>query len=198
MITLTTEQAQQIEEALHNTGNALMVISAGRNLRQLYGEMRDDAVERCNKALAAIRAARAQEQAKQEPVIRNPTAAEVCAYRDEHCVTMAAAKSALISERALQIKVIDQAPVAEVILRYQPNGFGCTEECKDIVFFSDIDSGTKLYAAPVRTKDLTDDVCDEIIKSAENKVGVSTNGWDCVDPRFIVRAVIAALKEKNK
>jgi len=54
------------------------------------------------------------------------------------------------------------------------------------------------YAAPVRTKDLTDDVCDEIIKSAENKVGVSTNGWDCVDPRFIVRAVIAADREKNK
>jgi len=63
----TTEALKLAEEALLNTGNALMVISAGRNLRQLYGEMRDDAVERCNKALAAIREALA-EQEKQEPV----------------------------------------------------------------------------------------------------------------------------------
>jgi len=58
----TTAALNLAEEALLNTGNALMVISAGRNLRQLYGEMRDDAVERCNKALVAIREALAEQE----------------------------------------------------------------------------------------------------------------------------------------
>ena len=56
-----------------------------------------------------------------------------------------------------------------------------------------------LYTAPqpVKEVELTDDVCDAIVKSAGEKCGISHNGWDCIDPRFIVRAVIAAHKEKN-
>ena len=68
MITLTEEQAHQIEEALHNVGNALMCLTTTRKLRQMYQEMRDDAVDGCNKALSTIRAARTQKQAEQAPV----------------------------------------------------------------------------------------------------------------------------------
>ena len=49
--------------------------------------------------------------------------------------------------------------------------------------------GTKLYAAPVRTKDLTDDEIDAFIDRA----------WDKqMSMPEIIRAVIAADREKNK
>ena len=56
----TTEALKLAEEALYNTGNALMCLTTTRNLRPMYQEMRDDAVEGCNKALAAIREALAE------------------------------------------------------------------------------------------------------------------------------------------
>ena len=46
-------------------------------------------------------------------------------------------------------------------------------------------TGTKLYAAPVRTKDLTDAFINELHKDAQ-------------DPISFARAVIAADREKNK
>lgn len=60
---------QQALEALRNVGNALMVIAAGRNLRQLYGEMRDDAVNGANKAITALREALAHSGEANEMVI---------------------------------------------------------------------------------------------------------------------------------
>jgi len=63
----TTEALKLAEEALYNTGNALMCLTTTRNLRPMYQEMRDDATEGCNKALAAIREAKAELE-KQEPV----------------------------------------------------------------------------------------------------------------------------------
>ena len=57
MITLTTEQAQQIEEALEF---AIRFFDVDHNTRWIDGEQ----------CLASIRAARAQEQAEQEQVKR--------------------------------------------------------------------------------------------------------------------------------
>ena len=119
MITLTAEQAQQIEEALVAMCNSL--------------ELPEDSVQ----ALATIRAARAQEQAEQEPV-------GYFAYDEEH-------------------------DIWEELTG--PNAPGATP----------------LYAAPVRTKDLTDDEIDEIYQAA--KTG------NLLELR---RAVIAAYKEKNR
>ena len=68
----------------------------------------------------------------------------------------ALADSAASSSEALAEQA-EQKPVAEVVLRNQTVGFGRTEERKDIQFLADVDVGTKLYAAPVRTKDLTDE-----------------------------------------
>ena len=107
-------------------------------------------------------------------------------------------------------------PVAEVVLRNQTVGFGRTEERKDVMFLADVDVGTKLYAksqqqaeqepvcidwdtktdepiigyaAPVRTKDLT----DKQIEKVWNK-----NGGYMGMPIDFARAVIAADREKNQ
>ena len=60
------------------------------------------------------------------------------------------------------------------------------------VLVAGVPIGTKLYAAPVRTKDLTDEEIMDLVRD------------ECVDmrwpstPLFIARAVIAADREKNK
>ena len=144
MITLTTEQAQQIEEAL---------LRVEQNAEECMGDdgmvmvVPLDLYNELTEALSIIRAARAQEQAEQEPV-------------------------------------------AEVVLRSHKVGFGRTEERKDIVFLADVEVGTNLYAAPVRTKDLTD---DEISK-LRHKIDWTAE-WSYVN---FARAVIAADREKNK
>ena len=79
----------------------------------------------------------------------------------------------------------EQEPVAEVVLRKQTVGFGRTEERKDVMFLADVGVGTKLYAAPVRTKDLTDDEIKEIWSFGNGAI-------------YFARAVIAADREKNK
>lgn len=57
------------------------------------------------------------------------------------------------------------------------------------VLVAGVPIGTKLYAAPVRTKDLTDDEIDALIDRA----------WDKqMSMPEIIRAVIAADREKNK
>ena len=79
----------------------------------------------------------------------------------------------------------EQEPVAEVVLRNQTVGFGRTEERKDIHFLAEVDVGTKLYAAHVRTKNLTDDEIE--------------NAWlSELDWLSGCHAVIAADREKNK
>ena len=59
------------------------------------------------------------------------------------------------------------------------------------VLIAGIPIGTKLYAAPVRTKDLTD---DELMDLARNEGAML---FDCEKIDF-ARAVIAADREKNK
>jgi len=67
MITLTTEQAQQIEEALSGW----------------TGSLDEQAVVKIDEALATIRAARAQERAEQELVDGLNTALEALVYHTE-------------------------------------------------------------------------------------------------------------------
>jgi len=63
---------------------------------------------------------------------------------------------------------------------------------KDVAFTKHVEVGTDLYAAPVRTKDLTDDEIMDLVRD------------ECVDmrwpstPLFIARAVIAADRRKNR
>ena len=98
-------------------------------------------------------------------------------------------KKAAAIEKA-KMRKAEREPVAEVVLRSHKVGFGRTEERKDIVFLADVEVGTKLYAAPVRTKDLTDDEIDRIwLKMPEKD--------EFEDVHWFARAVIAADREKN-
>ena len=124
MITLTTEQAQQIEEALVNLCNSIQLPTSDV------------------KALATIRAARAQEQAEQEPVG--------------------------------VVETSDEWGVAGVVA-------------------AGTSVGTKLYAAPVRTKDLTNDELQPFLDEWWNLPCDTAH-----DVKKIFRAVIAADRSKNK
>ena len=130
MVALTTEQAQQIEEALvfYDTE-----------------ELRDE-------ALATIRAAKAQEQAEQEQAEQ---------------------------EQA------EQEPVGEVVM--ESMGVGDAQIVRFRMNGRIPPVGTKLYAAPVRTKDLPD---DEVAKAY-----MECTGGDIIAR---CRAVIAADREKNR
>ena len=119
---------QQALEALRNVGNTVKYLIVGNSMSQMYGEMRDKAVNEANKAITALREALA-EQAEQEPV----------------------------------------AWVGK-------GGFNTCGE------------GQPLYAAHVRTKDLT----DKQIEKVWNK-----NGGYMGMPIDFARGVIAADREKN-
>ena len=129
MIILTAEQAQQIEEALialHLSGNTSTGV-------KIYFD-----------ALTTIRAARAQEQAEQEPV------GECEVYIGEN------GEANFDSFRF-------------TLPKHFPSG------------------SYKLYAHPVRTKDLTDDEIAQAVGSLLDEVYLAD-----------FRAVIAADREKNK
>ena len=87
-------------------------------------------------------------------------------------------------------KLAEQEPVAEVIVR--PLRGDQSQPTTDIKWLQKPTTG-KLYAAPARTKDLTDDEIHDVFKSL---------GFSLADPRTedfsVARAVIAAYKEKNK
>ena len=81
----------------------------------------------------------------------------------------------------------EQEPVAVVEITY-----GREPECYVTGNIDDFPEGVfKLYAAPVRTKDLTDDEIVDVM----NKIYGDT--WT-EQERELARAVIAAYKEKNK
>ena len=101
-----------------------------------------------------------------------------------------AEKIAMSGVYEVPVEQAEQEPVAEVVLRSHKVGFGRTEERKDIVFLADVEVGTKLYAAPVRTKDLTDEEIYDI--------GDSLNKYLTTFFCDFARAVIAADREKNK
>ena len=81
----------------------------------------------------------------------------------------------------------EQKPVAVVEITY-----GREPECYVTGNIDDFPEGVfKLYAAPVRTKDLTDDeIADKV-----SQYGLSDYVFQAMD---MCRAVIAAFKEKNK
>lgn len=169
-ITLTEEQARQIEDALKF--NARMCDIEG------------------TKALAIIRAARAQEQEGREwgdetdPVIgdksqwkRRPTPLKketqpIGVVAQNGCISWRAGQEPLPPRTKLYttlIEPVEQEPVAEVVLRNQIIGFGRTDERKDIKFLADVDIGSKLYSVPVRTKDLTSEDIDDAYEAAGKK-----------------------------
>jgi hypothetical protein len=155
MITLTTEQAQQIEEALDTA----------------YGLAESGWAEhKYATALATIRAARAQGQAEQEPVaIADGTFNHNCPIGTPLY--------------AAPIEPVKQEPVAWVAEDVCDGQF--INGRKRRIWWECIEgAGTPLYAAPVRTKDLTDDEIDRIACNVSHKE--------------FARAVIAADREKNK
>ena len=140
---LTAEQAQQIEEALialHLSGNTFTGV-------KIYFD-----------ALTTIRAARAQEQAEQEPM--------AWAYCPE---------------------------CGSFDVRYEEGSHKQCARCFQ-EWYSDVDySGVvqqnlnRLYVAPLRTKDLTDEEIAQAVGSPLDEVYLAD-----------FRAVIAKFKEKNK
>ena len=136
--------------------------------------------ERANKALAAIREALADQ-------FRDATKM-VAEHKCGGCAKTAADGWALYCvecwEKAEPVK---QEPVAVVEITY-----GREPECYVTGNINDFPEGVfKLYAAPVRTKDLTgQDLCDL-------EVSVDWKG-DSHEFEAIVKAAIAKYKEKNK
>ena len=97
-------------------------------------------------------------------------------------------KKAAAIEKA-KMRKAEQEPVAVVEITY-----GREPECYVTGNIDDFPEGVfKLYAAPARTKDLTDGEIHDVFKSL---------GFSLADPLTedfsVARAVIAAYKEKNK
>ena len=165
MITLTTEQAQQIEEAL--------VATLKNN---------DYWLEKCTGALDTIRAARAQEQAEQEPGFYGRAAARLSQrvkeleleqsgkWRDHVEHRMLTWKTSHMNESGDQLSLkdfMDEHILDDLI------DFVCDE-----------------YTA--RTKDLTDDEIEWLVVD-------TLETWNSKDTmKDFARAVIAADREKNK
>ena len=95
-------------------------------------------------------------------------------------------KKAAAIEKA-KMRKAEQEPVGYVYMKDFLN-----VSTKDVAFTKHVEVGTDLYAAPVRTKDLTDDEIMDLVRD------------ECVDmrwpstPLFIARAVIAADRRKNR
>jgi hypothetical protein len=86
----------------------------------------------------------------------------------------------------------EQEPVG-VVRWFERQSFGLnTEMVCDAELEVDLPEGTKLYAAPVRTKDLTD---EEIMKINVDTASIVPT---CDRQFHFARAVIAADREKNK
>lgn len=189
MIYLTTEQAQQIEEALMVATTPL-------------------AVDRQTvlKAMATIRAAKAQEQAEQEPVMdyerlnalrdgeQNGAEDAYFFVRPENDTPTLRKMFCQGFERGFHkgikysdpVEPVKQEPVALVFV----NRHGDVE-ITDYTLWQLERGHYKLYTAPVRTKDLTgQDLCDL-------EIAVGWKG-DSHDFEVIVKTVIAADRELNK
>ena len=168
MITLTTEQAQQIEEALKLA------------IRTSYSEHNNIKFEA---SLATIRAARAQEQAEQEPVaevIVRPLRGDQSQLTTDIKWLQKPTTGKLY---AAPVEPVEQEPVAWIeIERGIPMFVRFADKYKP-----NCDGFIPLYDAPVRTKDLTDDEIEAIM----------VEQGDLRTTAF-ARAVIAADREKNK
>ena len=128
MTTLTTEQAQQIEESLARISDKRNTHFAG------------DAQVVAGEALAIIQAARAQ-----EPITTPDVCGEVCA-RAKLCY---GCNKDLEEANAKYVEQAEQEPVAWMSLNKERLEFSR----KDTVYGSHT---IPLYASPVRTKDLMD------------------------------------------
>ena len=170
MITLTTEQAQQIEKSL----SGWKEYDAWTD-QQMWNN--DD-----EKALVTIRAARAQEQAEQEPVgvigwaANIPNTMEEVHWEDE-CPPIGT------TLYAAPVQQLEQEPVAIV------DEIGLCLDGRPIFnAVGKVKVGQKLYAAPVHTTDLTDEEINALIDKS----------WiELMTIKEFVRAVIAADREKN-
>ena len=190
MITLTTEQAQQIEEALVNLCNSIQLPTSDV------------------KALSTIRAARAQEQAEQEPVAlpNFPEAISLSdldyaqhekpdGWDDGHFKTWQDLQVCQRNKTALfkYAKQLRELLLNSQHLSQKPVGcfYGVADHIGNVVRLDiEIPIGTKLYAAPARTKELTADEIEEFY----------TRIWSGGKKSMFAfaRAVIAADREKNK
>ena len=200
---------QQALEALRNVGNTVKYLIVGNSMSQMYGEMRDKAVNEANKAITALREALA-EQAEQKPVSPyKPLPEEIWSKPFSSGAVSVPAQQAEPPVRTkdynpdvifnddgtfsltlpdgdeLRIIPPQQEPTAEV----SEEGYAWG---KDGI----LPAGSLLYAAPVRTKDLTDDEILEITKRFALGIAFPVDG--VTTPEMFARAVIAADREKNK
>ena len=217
MITLTTEQAQQIEEVLEELcGSIDFYNKYGPDWTHKDGtesfnvSVLLDRADDISKAIIALREALA-EQAEQEPVKRFTSDDVKVAFENGYAAAMSVADIAKEVEQEpvaytnsdqlgyLKDHLYENAPMAmwskpfderiNVPLYAAPVQQAEQEPVAiaDGTFNHNCPLGTPLYAAPVRTKDLTDEEVDEI---PFNRVSD--------DPLLeYARAVIAAYKAKQ-
>ena len=194
MITLTAEQAQQIEEALVFIP-ALMSDSKGVAGYHLNGEIADwdefDEVNMVHQALATIRAARSQAQ---EPVAANcpKCKSEIShwSWCPDFVQPVSQKQEPLMDyERINALREGEQNGAEDAYFFVRPENDTPTLRkmfCQG--FERGFHKGLK-YAAPARTKDLTDDEIVEIMKQPFNQREYLEQ---------FARAVIAAYREKNR
>ena len=96
---------------------------------------------------------------------------------------------ALAAIREALAEPVKQEPVGEVVLERM--GVGDAQIVRFQMYGKIPPVGTKLYAAPVRTKDLTDDEIEAVWIKTINSGTITVS-------RSFARAVITAFKEKNK
>ena len=129
-----------------------------------------------DKAVGSLREALA-EQAEQEPILLSPSCAERgCACFDDRV------DGEPVTAYLAPVQPVKQEPVAWM------NTNGAVNKLRE--------AGWAMNAAPVRTKDLTDDEILEITKRFALGIAFPVNG--VTTPEMFARAVIAADREKNK
>ena len=97
-----------------------------------------------------------------------------------------------LTQIAARHKQAEQEPVAWALTSENGEVLDCISHTYKVTQPCTVDYGEPLYAAPVRTKDLTD---DEIMKINVDTAGIVPT---CDRQFHFARAVIAADREKNK
>ena len=150
----------------------------------------EDIVEILERFAALVAAHEREKQAKQEPVAK---------FLDDNLVV----ENEWIDSKSYRILEIREEELIRLMNLYashhvqEPVGYVYEKDVagigmrKDVQFTKHVEVGTDLYAAPVHTKDLTD---DEILLELGLHEDNSFSRQAIID----ARAVIAAYKEKNK
>jgi len=172
---------------LRNVGNTVKYLIVGNSMSQMYGEMRDKAVNEANKAITALRDALAEQALQKlsdfhQSIEQVPTIADL-----DSDVGEKPTKEELAD---VLVPWYDRVDSTNALAEQEPIYISesCAERGCACHYSVEVDGEpVAVYSTPVRTKDLTDDEIREMF-----------NGYVAPETLLMFRAVIAADREKNK